>query len=459
MKTVFTTIMLLLVLSYFASVTYAQNCESTNTTTSRINGIYHTSCFPWLTTDGKIMYKGVEKNNDQPRLQRAVWSTYYGGKIIFNEPLYYVDRPIELVSFLILEGMGKQNESYGTSKIILTADNTHIFRFRGGINQVSIRDMTLEADPPTNNNTIGILAQGINYGCSGNSSNTSNQFSNLYIGKFTKGMYVNSEIPSGCTSTQPGWQFDNTRIDHVLFYQNKTGLEINAGNSGFDMSNVLFDVPANGYGVYAPYAGYGTMNRVDGAGTKDGQGNPIAETFIYMQQHSVWSIQSSAVEGFRNALVVDTYVDGTGTSAPWRTFPINLINNAFNEGVSIKGSTVVSTGNMYSPAGDNEIKLLSGTHMYSVGDKFCWEGYAPHNCQEAGFVIPSGSNAKVFFKSNERETKIDNLKLSSTSFSALSSTAENGSLIYCADCQQTSACSGGGSGALAKRVAGVWKCN
>lgn len=35
----------------------------------------------------------------------------------------------------------------------------------------------------------------------------------------------------------------------------------------------------------------------------------------------------------------------------------------------------------------------------------------------------------------------------------------NGTLAYCADCMMTNPCSGGGTGALAKRLNGIWVCN
>lgn len=35
----------------------------------------------------------------------------------------------------------------------------------------------------------------------------------------------------------------------------------------------------------------------------------------------------------------------------------------------------------------------------------------------------------------------------------------NGTLLYCQDCNQDSTCTAGGSGALAKRIAGSWRCN
>ena len=35
----------------------------------------------------------------------------------------------------------------------------------------------------------------------------------------------------------------------------------------------------------------------------------------------------------------------------------------------------------------------------------------------------------------------------------------NGTIGHCSDCQQDATCSAAGTGALAKRIAGAWKCN
>lgn len=46
----------------------------------------------------------------------------------------------------------------------------------------------------------------------------------------------------------------------------------------------------------------------------------------------------------------------------------------------------------------------------------------------------------------------------SKTFSTLG-THPNGTMVYCSNCQQTTTCTSGGSGAMAKRIAGNWKCN
>lgn len=49
-------------------------------------------------------------------------------------------------------------------------------------------------------------------------------------------------------------------------------------------------------------------------------------------------------------------------------------------------------------------------------------------------------------------------RLSATLFAALGSFT-NGTLLYCSDCTIASPCAGSGTGALAKRLNGVWVCN
>jgi hypothetical protein len=51
------------------------------------------------------------------------------------------------------------------------------------------------------------------------------------------------------------------------------------------------------------------------------------------------------------------------------------------------------------------------------------------------------------------------LTLNPLSYSSLPSTSQNGTLIYCNDCQVTNPCTGSGTGALAKRLHGQWVCN
>lgn len=60
-----------------------------------------------------------------------------------------------------------------------------------------------------------------------------------------------------------------------------------------------------------------------------------------------------------------------------------------------------------------------------------------------------------------RSVSINNngsVTLGSIGYSSLGG-ADNGTLIYCSDCQTTNPCAGGGNGAIAKRINGAWICN
>jgi len=48
-------------------------------------------------------------------------------------------------------------------------------------------------------------------------------------------------------------------------------------------------------------------------------------------------------------------------------------------------------------------------------------------------------------------------QVGSATFATLGTSA-NGNILYCSDCQQASACAGGGSGAVATRINGAWSC-
>jgi hypothetical protein len=51
-----------------------------------------------------------------------------------------------------------------------------------------------------------------------------------------------------------------------------------------------------------------------------------------------------------------------------------------------------------------------------------------------------------------------NLTMSATLFANLG-TPVNGTIYFCGDCNIANPCTGGGSGAIAKRLAGIWVCN
>ena len=398
-------------------------------------GVYYTSCYPRL--GGETV--------DNPRIQRAVNDTYVSGKLIFNEGSYTVDNTVTLHSYLTLEGSAQTTPTAGFSNSnITTTAAKPIFTITGLVNGVAIRDLDLACTGAACSGSEGIHAEGHNNtgGCSGSGPSFGFQFSSLRF----SGLGFGIRFITICDS-YPGWQIDNISLRDSAFDNCGTGIFLSAINSGWSIDNVVFSSGSGQSAINIPYGGYISLNQVVGSGASAG-------TFITMGEHSVVTIKNSVSEGFANNLIVNGIVGGVHHS-----FPISLINNVFRDGISVTNSSVVSTGNHYFY---NNFNLLGDTQLYSLGDKFCYENVDPAaNCTTGDFVV--GGTSKVLFRSNENDTKINTLRIGSVAQTALIaaplSTAPNGTLLYCTTCQQTSTCSSGGSGALAKRINGAWVCN
>ncbi len=75
-----------------------------------------------------------------------------------------------------------------------------------------------------------------------------------------------------------------------------------------------------------------------------------------------------------------------------------------------------------------------------------------------GAVPQPGDTIQVFYRILGQTQGLSALELLPLTFANLP-VATNGSLVFCSDCQATNPCAGGGSGAFAKRIGGVWICN
>lgn len=497
MKKLFTILALIvtLILSAEFSTTKAQTSGCSN---GKINGIYHTSCY-------------ADTGDDTQRIQQVVdAASVTGGKIIFNEAQYEVSSSITLNSFLILEGQAVGSlDSLPTTRIKLTAVNKSIFNIGSGIYEVSVRDIALVAT--STDKTIGIKAEG-NNGTGGAGASAKFQFSNIRFSGFDKGIYVKANL------SPFDWQFDHVRLDHSTFENCNTGIEIDAYNSGWYMSNVAFVSPTNGNGIKIIRGGYISMNLVIGHGTKDALGKPTSDTLFYIKEHSVISIQNSSAEGFLTTLNLDGLA---------KDYPVHLINNGFagcdtltgepaRYNVIVKNSTVVSTGNFYGCfTGPASPKIQGFSDVFSIGDRFCY--LASQHCNASKFTI-EGNQATLYIANPldnlinpgdelrpmlSMSSPFDNapflrmgsglyhytlmreastgwlkfqgsqsspyagykfeggpVQLTSVTHSNLQTTVvSDGSMIYCSNCQpNTTPCQSGGNGALAVRVNSQWSC-
>jgi hypothetical protein len=361
-------------------------------TASKRNGIYFTDCY-------------TDTGDDTTRLQAAIDAAASSGgpnsgKLIFNENNYSITDHLILPSFITIVGTGASSSSYTSSKITLNngagayrADG--LFKIGSCKRGVVIRDLTLVNNVTGDGlTTAGILAQGQNSDCGGNGSSHNFEFNNLSIVGFKYGMWVNP------LNADYGWQFDNVKMTHCSFETNAVGIEINSNNSGWNMSSSGFIVAAGGYGIKINHGGYISMNLLVGNGTKDGEGDPTSETFLYIQEHGLMFVNNIATEGFIHGIDIDG-VD--------KSFPVHLTANVTD--VRIKNATVVSTGNFWGNANfDANPQIIGYSDVISIGDRFCI-AYYPYNthCTASGWSLIADSGNKptlqVFANREDSATK------------------------------------------------------
>jgi hypothetical protein len=369
----------------------------------KIDGIYHTSCYPWTSGDGTI--SGTTTLNDTPRLQRAINAAF--GKLLFDEGDYFLNDELTVYSYRILEGTGRgvyfaqptptplpnptptpQAPSDLTSKIIQTANNKAIFKIGEGIYSVSIRDMALESGLGATG-TIGILFRG---GDVNNYSSINFEMTNLTFDHLDKGIYVNAVDNPNVGGDQTGlWQCDGMRLEHAAFQYCNIGVHINSNNSGWNISSIETIVPAGNalstgtpldgnhtYALFLERSTYTSINLVIGNGDL---GSP-ASALIYVKEHANLSISNVVDEGFRNSI----YIQGGDRSSP-----IYLSNNFYMSPVTVNASTVVSTANQFYSSGGTYVPAYATGYaqIYSYGDKFCFEG---GGCTSSTYATSGGAS-------------------------------------------------------------------
>ncbi|HEY0428587.1 MAG TPA: hypothetical protein VGC76_12470 [Pyrinomonadaceae bacterium] len=464
----------------FTVNTFGQSCSG-----GQRYGIYFTDCFP--------LYTG--ETDDTLRLRRAI--TAAQGKLIFNETNYSISGHLELHSYLILEGIGNNPtypSAFTTTRIIQTTSGESIFLIGDTDQEISIRDLALAgtsfpASKKTDCDKTPVDCPRTNIGIHayGNGSSLFFQFSNLRFENFDKGIFVepiDEKLP---------WQFDNVRLDHSTFINCNIGVHVNSMNSGWNITSIDMLVPEQykegpeTMGFFFERSTYTSLNLVIGNGPYplSSTPTPTAGTFIKIIRHGNISIQNAVSESFTSDLVIE------GVNSTTKNFPVALINNHFMNGVSIKDSTVTSTGNQFgyydSTAGINKVAFADVTGdsvIYSFGDKFCFEGQTPctigsvdyskyrltgsskygHNTftsDTAGDGFTFNGNYSPF-TINDSNLRFGNgtITLGSTVFVNMGlGTTTNGTMYYCSDCQATNPCTSGGSGAISKRINGAWVCN
>jgi hypothetical protein len=344
-------------------------------------GVYYMSCF----------LRGNGQTDDTLRIQFAV-DFIVSGKLIFDERNYTVTGPINLHSYLILEGAGTGTTYIPSpSQITLTSSGSKttpkgIFKIGESVYDVTIKDLGLQAAPLTNY-TYGILGQGAYPAASLNF-----EFSNLRFTGLTTGIKVQA------TDSLKSFQFDNVKLEHCTFENCATGIHINSFNSGWQINSIEFYAGAGAVGLYMERGTYTTIDSMIGNGVFTNPAppavpEPLSDSLIILKERaSAITIRNCVTEGFIN----DIKVDGNNLTAP-----IHLTGNFFQGLVEVKNATLLSTGNQFGITVGNYVApqpIINGrTQLYSIGDKFCSEG-AP-NCVTGGYVAQE--DAVILFGSSQ----------------------------------------------------------
>jgi hypothetical protein len=496
MKTKLLTLLSLLVCC--ACATFGQN--NNGCVNGQRHGITYTDC--WADT-----------GDDTARLQAAF--DWLPGKIVFNENDYRISEAIEIkYSYRILEGTNnnpyQEYASFAGAIITQTVSGKSIFEVGEGILEISIRDLALVGAPGTTG-TVGLKAIG------DNGSSGMFQLSNLHFRNLDKGIYVTG------TDSESQYQFDNVRLDHSAFTNCNNGVYLDSYNSGWHISSVSFDAPAGAYGFYFKKSTYTSIDFVTGNGPQSSpyaealfyiehHANLTIKNTVTEGFNQDVNINSPAHMGpiyllnnhFNGKVTVNnTMVISTGNGFGYPTAPdIDAIakgtsyifsfgdrfchyNNPCTNGWQLEDSArVIFNSDPFKTSSSvpsfitRDITAFDPTPSLSLiaptiaagpllrlgRGTFHYDLDRMEDTADAGSLRFTGNQAGYggyVFKTQGGQAKINydgSVTYGSKSYASLGS-GDNGTVVYCTDCQQTAACTSGGSGAMAKRIAGGWVCN
>jgi len=115
-----------------------------------------------------------------------------------------------------------------------------------------------------------------------------------------------------------------------------------------------------------------------------------------------------------------------------------------------------------SSSGDTTISSSQGLNVSTAGSSAMYWGN-PNITMYRNLKPDAGNTRSLGGVGQEWIGYFSNIstpsvQISATAFAGLG-TPNNGTLYFCSDCTLANPCAGGGTGALAKRLNGVWVCN
>lgn len=395
----------------------------------------------------------------------------------------------------------------GAARIRLRNDKQTIFRIGGCTNAVIVRNIELlgnsglfgEATRSTIG-TYGIEGLGkwaINPVTKAHSYNQSqfHRFENVTFQNLDTGIMVHNVNKANCNPAEQlcnSWQFDNVRVDHGVFLNNRTGISVDTGNSDWNIANSQFNfIAANapGIGIHLKRGAAVVIENSFGGGYD--YNTLIGGTFLYIDSIGTATMIGSGSERSQRSIYIAPYGSTSSQS-------LTVIGSVFGDKIELTGRmNYVSTGNTYFG------KTISATPQVvinSIGDKFCYDPLiSPGQCSEGPgspntIHSPGFDKGRVMFRSGRLpegqgkdrinrqpnffgyDVEIGDGLLQhdpNTTFrdiTALAAAVETGSrvkdgaIVYCKDCKKsnTGVCTqgqAGTDGAFAKRINGQWRCD
>ncbi len=393
------------------------------------------------------------------------------------------------------------------ARIRLRNNKQTIFRIGGCTNAVTIRNIELLGNsalfteaPRDNTGTYGVEALGkwsIDPVTKVSSPNQSQffRFENVTFQNFDTGIIVHNTNAANCNSAEQmcnQWQFDNIRVDHGVFVNNRTGISIDTFNTDWTIANSQFNmIAANapGHGIRIK-RGAGILIQNTFGGGYD-YGANIGGTFIHIDSVGTLTLMTSSSERSQRSIYTEPY--GATSSQT-----LNIIGSVFNDPIELTGRmNFISTGNLYF---GTTFKLGPQVVVNSIGDKFCYDPTVyPGHCRdkvEGGDTVsrPGFNGGTVMFRTGrlpeglgkdliDRHPNFFGYDVEiggglmqfdpNTTFRDLAalvsppngtSRVKDGAMVYCRDCRRSpnGVCTqgqAGTDGAFAKRINNQWRCD
>ncbi|CAN5416764.1 MAG: hypothetical protein H0V90_07775 [Blastocatellia bacterium] len=391
------------------------------------------------------------------------------------------------------------------TRIRLRHPNQTIFRIGGCTNEVTVRSIELLGNsalfgeaPRNSTGNYGIEALGKWSIDPVTKERTANQsqffrFENVVFQNLDTGIIVRNANWANCdnaTQMCNQWQFDNVRVDHSFFINNKTGIFIDTFNTDWKITNSQFnylEAIAPGIGIHIRRGAAILIDQTFGGGYNED--TLRGGTFLYIDSVGSITVLSSSSERSRRSIY-------TAAASSATSQMMTVIGSVFGDKIELNGRmNYISTGNHYFA---KTIQAEPNVTITSTGDRFCYDpltfgGY----CKDAAgkpVSQPGFDRGRVMFRTGRLpegagENRIGRQpnffgydveigdgflqfdpNISFRDIIAFTTPGEggprvkDGAFVYCKDCRKNTSgiCTQGQpgtDGAFAKRINGQWRCD